>query len=704
MLKLKKLYHVLWTISRNTFQCKNIFVVLFIIFSSATFGQKLQLKQIFSLNDIEYANWLVPVQLGEKRYLLANAKGEIYDINNGSINLKNRISITANNANKEFIQLTALVAHPNFNLREHKGFATFYTAHIEKFDVNIRKRLQAKNLNTEFNYDAVLTEWKLTTSQKLTFSPNNVREVLRIPLSSEGAHISQLSFDPNTKPWEESHGQLFIALNSDNELSKVPLYSGSILRVIPHKLGLKPYTIPNDNPFLRTSDINDEIYILGAQKIKQIIWSRSDKNNFFIKHEFHEKTMFSRAFMGSNWLTLKANKIANSQNYSQKIATLYLGKKLIELSNKVLILTQNKDQLALVIDNENEQTASEVITSNNYQLSNEIILGIDNDNELVLFDKYNVSLYLIGAEKEKSLKKSNEAEKNTSSPSIFSLIIFFTIVLIFLTVCFFIAYKIWKKLKQRIVKKLLLNKFDRFEVVEDKGEVLLYKRHQKSPGLTLELSQIANSQLILNDEVICTISRQNEQTIDSAIEEGIRTAFAEEKRIKMIDNRIRKLEMQFNLDKKSKHTVIFYLRKGNHRLTKPSFGNSMELAIKWLWFYSHSIDPDNIKIPEPKKKVALSKAVSKPSNDIVSGQSVDINDNNYSAVNISSEKLNSTDKTIIEQEHSSNKSTNYAINDEQLDVDIVEAIDKLANLKKQGHLSEEEFNSAKNKLLNDLIK
>jgi sucrose-6-phosphate hydrolase SacC (GH32 family) len=86
------------------------------------------------------------------------------------------------------------------------------------------------------------------------------------------------------KPWSDDYGLLYIALKPDSTLQQSALYSGSILRISPTKFGLKNYTVPTHNPFLKDPKVEDEVIMIGAQNIQQFTWSKKEKNKLILTH------------------------------------------------------------------------------------------------------------------------------------------------------------------------------------------------------------------------------------------------------------------------------------------------------------------------------------------------------------------------------------------------------------------------------------
>ena len=289
------------------------------------------------------------------------------------------------------------------------------------------------------------------------------------------------------------------------------------------------------------------------------------------------------------------------------------------------------------------------------------------------------------------------------------------ISLALLCVFLIIAYVAWKKIKQKIPRKLLHQRFARFDINVDEKSISLFRRHETDISKTITLSDITKSEILLNDKTINSISLAADHGFNSDIESNLRGIFAKEKRDKMVDDKVRQIDLLLTSNKDNATYICLYLRKGNQRLTKACYSETIEQLIHWNWIISKVINPLNTSLPVPKKIVDDNTSSSTDkAQDIKQPQAIEstpnitehLDSNNYSD-NIS----NNCDKTPITAESFEKTEFSEQLpdkttekNDSNEDIALIASLDKLAKLKQSGFLSEQEFDAAKAKLLKDLIK
>lgn len=155
--------------------------------------------------------------------------------------------------------------------------------------------------------------------------------------------------------------------------------------------------------------------------------------------------------------------------------------------------------------------------------------------------------------------------------------------------------------------------------------------------------------------------------------------------------------MIVNNQKKS-YLVTLYLRRGHHRFTKSKWSHAIEDLLNLSWLLSEKItfnqtETRNIKAEEEHKSRPIypAKKVNNPENKA-----------NYSSVKdmTPKESLLSTKNALsVEQINQETTSTQSHL----IDTELINALEKLVNLKKQGFLTDSEFDLAKQKVLKDLI-
>jgi len=300
-------------------------------------------------------NWL---QLFEQpgnsqHYYLANTQGQIYQFEQDTQkNTALLLDLPRFLPEKSVLHLNAFSLHPNFSKLDQAGYATFYTAHVEKSsDDSKEKRLHESSVSSALNFDAVITEWKLTTEKQI--NPSKTREVLRIAIPSSEKGIKQLSFNPYSKSWHEDFSQLYISLSQSEKLKQYPLYSGAILRIHPQKSANESYTVSHSNPYYANDKIEKTLYLLGAGNIEQFIWPQQHSPRLLISHQYGStdtiKHLLSYSDGGDDWREHppKASIYHTKEPLAANSLLLYRGQNAPALRNKLLLLTQNKQQWQL---------------------------------------------------------------------------------------------------------------------------------------------------------------------------------------------------------------------------------------------------------------------------------------------------------------------------------------------------------------------
>ena len=286
-----------------------------------------------------------------QHYYLANKKGKIYQLEQDNPeNTALLVDITLISAEKPILQLDAFTLHPNFSRRDQAGFQTFYTAHVEKSSNNSKtKRLHESKLPIPLTFDAVIIEWQLNAAKQI--EAEKQREVMRIAIASPESGISQLSFNPYSKSWQDDFSQLYISLSASPEMKRYPLYSGTILRIFPQASTTGSYSVPHSNPYYANKHINKAIYLFGAGQIQQFIWPDRYSNELLISHQYsRQKTTEQRLSYsngGDDWRE-KVSNVFNSNNmlFANNLL-VYRGQNAPALRNKLLFLTKNQQQWQL---------------------------------------------------------------------------------------------------------------------------------------------------------------------------------------------------------------------------------------------------------------------------------------------------------------------------------------------------------------------
>jgi len=683
-----------------------IAIVACFLSSFSTFAKQYHLDVLAELPTLDAKNIVafIPVPSAttkKNQYFIANENSDLYRLSGTSLSPLVNLQLTKE-TNQNFEKLTAITLHPSFAISDQQGYQTLFTAHIETAKVNNNiARITVLENPTPLPFDAVVTQWQLPINNNEL--PER-REVLRIAVPSVTYAIQKIAFNPYSKAWHDDYGLMHIALSNSADVQKKQpqpaLYSGAILRINPAKFGLRNYMVPNDNPFLKNSDVNNEIFILGSQKIISFHWSKQNFTQLFIQHIYNNKPLLAMASKGTDWRVNHQKKYVSSlpmnKSAPNKIIP-YRGKNFKDLSGSNLYLLKNNKGWQLTrLDNpaeqnikaeggHNKQTVS-LFDSNLLPLKNEVSLFTDHQNEPFLLDITNKQL-LTFADGEQ-LPQSSEDEANEDSQNQItedeSTNAYSTLLLtLFFIVTAVIFYRLMPR--NKATKKKLRKQFARFEIDKNKNMVSFYKRHQTEIDSQLAITDIVESEVLLNNFSLSIINADTDNGYSLQQETKTRAGFTGEHRNKLIEDEVRQVHLSLTDNNGKSYLVCMYLRKGNQRFTKVKFFDILEKVIDWNWFIAKELNPqateerqvEILTTPPPAKvivpKVAKKKAPASPEPEI--------------------ELTSETTKTSSELH-------DIAVHDTEL----INSLDKLANLKQQGFLTEEEFSLAKAKILVDITR
>jgi hypothetical protein len=699
------------------------FIVFFGLLSVTVFAKDTNylLNKIAQLENVQSdaPQWLqlVTHPNNTQQYFIINKTGQMYFVDDRD-SVHPILDLSTNNLqNSSSIKLTAIELHPNFALRNQTGYGTFYTAHLEVLDENIRtKRIQERKDDLILKFDAVITEWQFSSANYQKIDLNTKREVLRIAVPDEKMTIRQLSFSPFTKSWNDGFGLLYIALNGEKKWQK-PLYSGVILRVNPTKFGLRNFTVPSNNPYLKNSNVKDEIYLLGGQNIKQLIWPDKNSEEILVSHRYNGKSLLSLINGQNDWRDKMPKNIIFQDDKTIKYTLLYRGSLLPNLRNKLLLLTQANQELFIESLNikpsdnksmpvENESQKEWQFTTQKVANNHEISFSENRNGEVLILDKITGSIYQLSqmfinktAPAEKNVSISEKKEESTNS--IF--ILFIVMVVIGMGGYLFNRNNISAK---SIVRK----QFAHIELSESQQQIGLYHRHNNSIDTIVDIADIVVFEVKLNNNVITVINQEASHGFNHEKEQDLRDIFEKEQVKKLIDGEIRQISLSFTDTHKKNYTVCLYMRKGSDRVTKKTYSVVIDDLIDWCWLIAEKINAQGTK--DRKKKPVIS---SEPEIDSVMKKYNQTSlYNQHAAIRPTKHEplkplQNSEDdlpqentEAVVEAEKKAEvvdqRNPNNTINTE-----LVYALEKLVDLKKQGFLTLEEFTKAKENLISSLF-
>jgi hypothetical protein len=702
--------------------CKKYFTcIIFAIFCNVLSAaepvlSELELSAIAELSSVRLGKdeWhsVVKVNGSEEEYLLATKSGKIYTLNNGQINNSALLDLTVAFNKRDIITLTAIALDPSFNYRNRKGYRTFYTAHVEvnnqdnkaKFSTKLANLPKIDNIKN-LPFDSVITRWQYNNSPEQLAKITMQHEVIRIPIPQKEDAIKQLSFSPYTEPWHEDFGLLYVltAKSKANFLSQNPLYAGTVLRIKPERFGLQSYTVPVNNPFIKQPEIQNEIALLIGRDVMSFNWIKNGTYSLLIQLNGLDKNQLIQAKLGDDWREKSSTplikaKLASTKNNSN--ALLYYGRELKELWGKVLQLraTDNSWQLqALTLSSEEQSQTSPSFSIYNLLDTTKTArfsAHRSNDNELLLLDHNQQILFniktakIVVNEKTKSNKVPVSTTKDDDNNNLMILIIIISLGLF--TFAWYLRNNLGRK------PHFLSQQWVNFDINKAKKSLTLYKRHHQTTEQVVEISSLKSSKILLNDEVISIISSDKDQAFSSAIEEQVLAAFAKEHRLKMIDEKQRKIQLHLTDNQDKEYSLCLYYRVGNIRQTKLKYSKVIDKVIDWHWLFAQYINADNTgkrRVKVKLKTEVTNSAAKKTNSSTILTQKTD-----------NEQQTEITKSPRSKNKNIENPKTFETINNigANQDTELVFALDKLVEMKKQGYLSEEEFNTAKTKILKDL--
>jgi hypothetical protein len=648
-----------------------------------------------------------------EQYFTLNNTGQIYFIDDVDkpqqvLNLNHADAIDSS-----VIKLTAMVLHPNFALREQTGYNTFYTAHLELLDVNSKtKRIIEQDNDLKLQFDAVITEWQFNSSTYHQVDLNTKREVVRISVPDNSMTIKQMSFNPYTKSWNDGFGLLYIALNGESSW-KQPLYSGVVLRINPAPFGLRSFTVPHSNPFIKNSVIKDEIYLLGAQNIQQFTWPDKNNDDFLISHKYNNESLLSLLTHSNDWRDNLPENVFYRSDIPVNDLLFYQGSLLPSLRNKLLLLIKNEKSWEIeslkIKRSVNENISVNDKPQQEWQLTeqqltpkNDVSLSTNREGAILIFDHTSGSVtQIISGNATKGAEKVTPVKTDMESTN--SVFIFFVLIVVAVFGLVFYLFK-----QNNISAKAIVRKqFAHLELSESQQQIGLFHRHQSSIDTIVDIADITICEVKLNDITIGVINKTIGHGFNHEKEQDLRDVFEKEKVDKMIDGKIRQVSLSLTDINKKYYTVCLYMRKGNDRVTKQTYSVVIEGLIDWCWLFGEKINADETS-ERKKKPIVSSKPELEPidqsnNRNSLYTQPEEINPAKRESLEIQPTSIDKLPEETIEVEEEIIHEPEPLISNSTVDTELVNALEKLVDLKQQGFLTPEEFTVAKENLLRSLF-
>lgn len=704
------------------FDKKPLLLLLLLFISSYTAPLKAESLVLSPIATIPVQNespWLTVIANPSTTngYFIANKKGDIYTLVADEISQKPFFSL--HSSDHQAIELTAVTLHPNFSLREQEGFHTFYVAHIEEVNTQSKKpRLVDGNIDAM--YDMVITEWQ---SLNTSVDPESKREILRIGVPKHSTHIKQLSFSPFAKVWNDDFGLLYVALGMDSTHKSNPLYSGAILRIDPKKFGLRNYTVPNSNPFIKQDDVPNELFVIGLQDINQFIWPKKENNQFLIHHQYNALSQLSLVNANDDFRDTSPRDVVlqPAPAIAPYSLTHYRGRELGQLWDNILFLADvnNTWQMqSLSMANNTNETKTPTVQwqyeSKSIEDNGPLSLFQGGDQELLVLNQTSHALarmtteeLVTGKTQIKLVDQARKEETLTSNANYFIVIV----------ITLLSSWLFYLNRKKRISARYIVNQqLGRFEVSESQQHVSLFKRHEKNADTVLALSDITESTVMLNHVLLTKITADHAFSNESEID--IREQFNNERREKMVSDRLRQLNLELVDKKGNKYPIFAYLRKGDNRITRKKFGVVIEEIIDWCWLISNTIAPEQTgeRTQKPiviEKHAPVSPYQPKTQANQSTTATYPVNQRKTSLETTPLETEADVLKGAIQPNDVANSSTDDTpqpsvslpiSSDDTLNTELISALEKLAHLKQQGMLTDEEYANTKQKILERFLK
>ncbi|WP_157828126.1 SHOCT domain-containing protein [Paraglaciecola sp. MB-3u-78] len=654
------------------------------------FADQYQLQLIVDLSELNdegnNAVWLEPLAspTNNGEFFVAQDNGRVYlTSQNPKSNQKTILNLPLTTNSPGFISLTAMTLHPNFTSPEHSGYATIFTAHTTEFHQKTNNnRLTLNDTNITFGFETVITAWQYDF-EKQKIDPKTKREVLRIPINKQDSGIRNLKFDPYQKTWNLDYAQLYFSLNHIDELKDYPLYSGVILRIDPHAFGEFNYTVLDTNPFIKDSNINNEIVVMGVQNIERFFRAKNEHTSIFIQHNNNEQHRLSKAILGDNLLTQSESNILWQQPNAMSAMLLYQGRDFMSLRDKMVFITllDNKwhlGSLALVPLINELPIFEELLTKDVLSPTSDLNIYQDNQNEIILFDNHKSKMYSLQLIVSKVIE-SVTTQSNTTAAGSNNYILHISLLTGLLLLLIFV-YR--KKMNNRSSDSPLDKDHLQLKYEPTTQIITLFKANQKKDYKTLTLDDIIRCEILLNKNIINTIDDQPDNALNNQIEVDMRALFSKEYYTKMDDEDTRQIEIVLSV-KGDSFRVSLYLRKGNSRVTGTKYDEIIDILVDLCWSISKCINHKDteariipiVKYFHPSMKVSPIHS------------------------NKSQQRRHKKIEDPIQEPAKYTSTASKFSNQVKSQTELVDALDKLVNLHQQGYLSDEEFSLAKTKLL-----
>lgn len=639
---------------------------------------------------------IAPIPAKDNHYYITTDAGKIFIIADNKITDLPFVNIAEQLSDSQVIKLSAIAIAPGFNLRNQFDYKAFYTAHVEKHPKNKTRITESES--ESYQYDAVVMRWQLGSTASKHNMIVSQREVIRIAIRTPDYPIKQLRFNPHVESWSNDFGLLFIQLAYDEALTKSSLYSGAILRINPQSRGDESYTIPPNNPFIKQMGMLNEVIFISGYPMNSFTWYEKKPNELAILYTHEDTTQLALAKYGEDWRNISpANHLWISDTpATQYSAIFYRGRELKSFWSNIILLGQQDQhwQLSPLISSTESHNGASLQKGENIlhytqtKISPHFSLHAQNSGEILLLEKNSQVLFSIKmpviVTSQPAIKATEEIKAEPSlSP--------FLIILLSIG-ALIVVYIVTAKKNPQKKRFFLQNQWTRFDINTKENSLSLYKKGDEKVNKVINIKSITSSTVLLNDSVILTINNTPDHGYSKAIDEHMKSTFARDHRIKMTNDKERKIQVNMIDDKNTLYSFCLYYRIGNVRHTKLKYSKTLEKIIDWNWHFASLINPEasEQRVIEPKTPSldAMSRATQNPPTQQV------IKNDATKVVNKEAHSDVQPEQPISDKKEQIEPSEN---------TEFIAALDKLVTMKKEGFLDEAEFNATKAKLLQSIV-
>ena len=209
---------------------------------------------------------------------------------------------------------------------------------------------------------------------------------------------------------------------------------------------------------------------------------------------------------------------------------------------------------------------------------------------------------------------------------------------------------------------------------------------------------------MLGDLVVTTINTTLGHGFSEQQEQSLREICRVEKIEKMIDRKVRRINLVLNTQSKSKFIVCLYFRKGSDRITKKSYLEVVDDIVDWCWFIAKEINSSQtgdraVILKDPIVLTEINYLDDTP----LHTQAASIRPTIHLPIVDDVIEPNKEEEVLLSGQN--NKVTSASINKTttitsvKVEPDLVSALEKLVELQQQGFLTADEFELAKAQLL-----